>query len=231
MAKKTSPVNKSIKKNLSKAKEVTIEKPSLKTSFGKSSRGNPKATSQPSSQKRIRKTSAPRAISLEEKVAQREAELAIINSVQEGLASKLDIQTIYELVGDKVREIFSADTTFIAFKDKEKNLLVCPYYSDQSLKQTLIRPYGDGLAEVIIESGKPLLLGTEEEQEQYSVFHIPSPGAESDLNQSFLGVPIFINSTTGVLNVQSYKKYAYDENDQRLLQTLANSMSVALENA
>jgi transcriptional regulator with GAF, ATPase, and Fis domain len=139
---------------------------------------------------------------------QRNAELAIINSVQDALASKLDIQTIYELIGDKVREIFSADTTFIAFRDKEENLLICPYYSDKNLKQFLVRPYGIGLAEVIIESGKPLLLGTEEEQEQYRVFHIPSPGAESDLNQSFLGVPILINGTTGILNVQSYKKYA-----------------------
>ena len=37
---------------------------------------------------------------------QRAAELAIIaNSVQEGLASKLNIQAIYDLVGDKIREI------------------------------------------------------------------------------------------------------------------------------
>ena len=32
---------------------------------------------------------------------QRAAELAIINSVQEGLASRLDMQAIYDLVGDK----------------------------------------------------------------------------------------------------------------------------------
>ena len=37
---------------------------------------------------------------------QRAAELQIINSVQEGLASKLDMQAIYDLVGDKIREIF-----------------------------------------------------------------------------------------------------------------------------
>ena len=37
---------------------------------------------------------------------QRQAELAIINSVQEGLASKLEIQAIYDLVGDKLSELF-----------------------------------------------------------------------------------------------------------------------------
>ena len=45
---------------------------------------------------------------------QRAAELAIINSVQQGLGSKLDMQAIYDLVGDKVREIFNADTAYIA---------------------------------------------------------------------------------------------------------------------
>lgn len=41
---------------------------------------------------------------------QRAAELAIINSVQSGLASQLDMQAIYELVDDKIREIFDANT-------------------------------------------------------------------------------------------------------------------------
>src|SRR4029079_16070769 len=44
---------------------------------------------------------------------QRAAELAIINRVQEGLASKLDIGEIFTLVGEKIREIFRADTTYI----------------------------------------------------------------------------------------------------------------------
>ncbi len=35
---------------------------------------------------------------------QRAAELAIINSVQEALASKLDMQAIYDLVGDKIQQ-------------------------------------------------------------------------------------------------------------------------------
>ena len=39
---------------------------------------------------------------------QRAAELAIINSVQQGLASKLDMPAIYELVGEKIREVFGA---------------------------------------------------------------------------------------------------------------------------
>jgi hypothetical protein len=39
---------------------------------------------------------------------QRNAELAVINSVQESLVARIDIQGIYELVGEKIREIFDA---------------------------------------------------------------------------------------------------------------------------
>jgi GAF domain-containing protein len=54
---------------------------------------------------------------------QRAAELAIINSVQEGLASKLEMQAIYDLVGNKIREIFAADVVGIRLFDSEANLV------------------------------------------------------------------------------------------------------------
>ncbi len=170
--------------------------------------------------------------SVEQRLAQREAELAIINSVQEGLASSLDIQSIYILVGDKIREKFAADTTFIVFRDERRNLLLANYYADRTLRRSFTRPYGTGIAETIIDSGQPLLLGNALEHQKYGAHHVSSPGANEDLNQSVLGVPIFRNGNAwGAVSVQSYQVDAYDENDLRLLHTLTNSMSVALENA
>ena len=164
---------------------------------------------------------------------QRAAELQIINSVQEGLASRVEMQAIYDLIGDKIREIFGADTTFIAFHDRENNRIVAPYYNDHGDRTgTSGRPYGTGLAEVVIESGAPLILNTTEEMATAGAVNIASPGSEQDLNQSFLGVPIFREGEViGVTSVQSYQPSAFDTNDLTLLQTLTNSMSVALENA
>jgi GAF domain-containing protein len=167
-----------------------------------------------------------------EETRQRNQELQVINSVQQGLASNLDIQSIYTLVGDKLREIFAADTTFIAFRDDAKRVLHVHYYADRVLRRSFSRPYRTGIAEVIIESGHPLLLRTELEQKEYGALHVVSPGAEKDRNQSVLGVPIFRDGKAyGAVTVQSYKANAFDENALRLLQTLVNSMSVALENA
>src|SRR5688572_31759077 len=50
---------------------------------------------------------------------QRTAELAIINSVQEGLAQELDMQAIYELVGDRIIKVFNAPNLVIRTFDHE----------------------------------------------------------------------------------------------------------------
>jgi PAS domain S-box-containing protein len=163
---------------------------------------------------------------------QRAAELQIINSVQEALASKLDIDAIYELVGRKIREIFKADTIFIAFHNQEQNTLETPYYRDQEADGGGSRPFGHGLADHIIKTGQPLLLNTSEESAAIGAVYVASPGSTRDLNESFLGVPIFRQGKPiGVASVQCYQPYAYRGSDLSLLQTLTNSMSVALENA
>ncbi len=164
---------------------------------------------------------------------QRAAELAIINSVQEGLASKLDIRAIYNLVGDKIREIFAANTTYIATYDPEKQLVFSEYYVEEG-HAISVRPlpYGQGLYTHVIRTQRPLILGTNDEQSKLGAISIPSPDSEEDLNESFLGVPIVLgNEVRGVVSVQNHRQYAFDESDANLLQTLANSMSVALENA
>ena len=48
---------------------------------------------------------------LKKQLAQKEAELAIINSVGEAMSKELDINTVTKIVGDKVREIFNTKIT------------------------------------------------------------------------------------------------------------------------
>jgi len=164
---------------------------------------------------------------------QRNAELAIITSVQQGLASKLDYQTIIELVGMKVNEIFNADTTYVALLEAQTQLFEFPYYVDKGhpLEPSAL-PLGRGLTSRVLETGQPLLLNTREEQRKQDVAFGAYQSETEDLNETYLGVPILLgNSLSGVISVQKYRQYAYDESHLRLLQTLANSMSVALENA
>jgi hypothetical protein len=91
-----------------------MEGPAVTTSLKKRANGKLKAADKSARRKRAAKTGVSPSISIEQQLAQRKAELAIINSIQEGLASKLDMQAIYDLVGDKIRDIFDAQVLLIA---------------------------------------------------------------------------------------------------------------------
>src|SRR5207253_4170945 len=58
---------------------------------------------------------------------QRNAELALINSVQSALAGELDMQAIYDVVGDRIQEIFDAQVVAIAVHDTATGLLDFAY--------------------------------------------------------------------------------------------------------
>src|SRR5207247_9303747 len=48
---------------------------------------------------------------------QRNAELAVINSIDRGLAAELDFQAIVDLVGDKLRDVFNTPDLGITWYD------------------------------------------------------------------------------------------------------------------
>ena len=168
---------------------------------------------------------------------QRNAELAVINSVQEGLSRSLKLQEIVDLVGEKVGQIFNADTVMAAMYDAQRDWGYNAYYADRGRRVQsdslsdgpAIRP---SLFAQVVDSGKPLLIATKEEAAKLGAVLQPPSDAEEDQNESILFVPILAGKKViGVLSVQSYRTNAYGQNDLRLLQTLASSMSVALQNA
>ncbi len=162
----------------------------------------------------------------------RNAELGIINSVQEGLAAQLDIDAIYKLVGDKIQEVFEADTTYIAVYDKERDLLLWPYYMEQGQLTAIDPEPPAGLTGQILATRRPMAIRDVSHLPQLEVRFEDSPGVAEDLNRSFLGVPVFTrDEVSAVISVQSHRLDAYDDDDMRLLNTLAASMSVAVENA
>jgi nitrate/nitrite-specific signal transduction histidine kinase len=74
------------------------------------------------------------AAKLEQKVAKRTAqleqranELTLINSIQQGVAAELNFQTIIDLVGDKLREIYGQKDLGIRIYDPESNVVHFPY--------------------------------------------------------------------------------------------------------
>ncbi|HSJ85735.1 MAG TPA: GAF domain-containing protein, partial [Anaerolineales bacterium] len=162
---------------------------------------------------------------------QRNAELAIISSVQQGLASKLDFQSIIDLVGDQVHAITNANSISIALYDKTSEMLSWPYWLTFGKRVEIpSRPMEKGITRRVMYAKKALNLSTE--QEILANDAIP-PQEGWTVGKSYLGVPFTVgHRILGALSLHDFdNEHAFHESDERLLQTLANSMSIALENA
>lgn len=167
---------------------------------------------------------------IEQQLARREAELQILNSIQEKLASELDFQTIVELVGDEVCSVTKASSVFIALHDTTTQLISWPYcVSNNERTGPPSAPVSKNLTRRMFHATKPLNLGTEKE----ILAHGSMSQEESTGSRSFLGVPFTVgNSMLGALSIHQLEyEHAFTNADERFLQTLAHAMSTALEKA
>src|SRR5262245_5347573 len=160
---------------------------------------------------------------------QRNAELALINSVQEAIAGELDPQAIYDAVGDRIRDVFDAQVVSITTLDAS-GLVHYPYLIERDERlQAEPRPLA-GFAKHVLETREPLLIAEnlDVESERYG-----SSVLAGDMPKSVLFVPLVAGGkAAGVISLQNIdREHAFDEDDQRLLTTLAGSLTVALENA
>src|SRR5205823_14852531 len=69
-----------------------------------------------------------------EETRQRNAELALINSVQSALAGELEMQAIYDVVGDKIMEIFDAQVVDIGTLDLAAGVTHYPYIIERGVR-------------------------------------------------------------------------------------------------
>ncbi len=171
---------------------------------------------------------------------QRAAELAIITSVQEGLAQQLDMQAMYDLVGDKIREIFDAQVVDIGIYDRDADVMHFPYTIERGVRfpdePISLRDAGEraGSASIairlrVLETRQPLLLNTLTE---FATFGETGP-LTGEPSRSTLWAPLVVgDDAKGVISLQNLdRENAFSDSDVRLLTTIAASLSVSLENA
>jgi GAF domain-containing protein/DNA-binding response OmpR family regulator len=162
---------------------------------------------------------------------QRNAELAIINSVQAALVAKLDMQGIYDAVGDKIREIFDAQAVLIFTYDLKNELRISNYNYEKGQRFYPAPTPFSGMVRRLLAERRTLLVNRNW-AERAAEWDAPVvPGTE--MPKSVLYVPLIVgNEMRGVVSLQNIDhEDAFSESDVRLLETLANSMSVAIENA
>ena len=166
-----------------------------------------------------------------EETRQRNAELSLINDVQRGLAMNLDMQAMYDLVGDRLQEIFDAQVVDIGVLDESVSMIHFPYTIEKGVRFQDEPMAVIGFRKRVLETREPLLFHTvtPEILEQYDQPKV----IQGEPARSGVFVPLVVGGrATGVISLQNVdREHAFDDADLRLLTTLAGSLSVALENA
>jgi GAF domain-containing protein/CheY-like chemotaxis protein len=162
---------------------------------------------------------------------QRAAQLAIINSIQQGVAAELDFQAIVDLVGDKLREVFGTQEIGIRWHDERTNLIHFLYEYEHGVRLKLppAVPGAMGTWRTLQDTRSPLVIGTAEEAVERGITTVPG----TDLSKSMIAVPILgSDRVIGAIVMENYEReHAYGDADVRLLSTVSATMGVALENA
>ena len=73
----------------------------------------------------------------------------------------MDIQGIYELVGEKIREIFNAQVIDIVTYDKSLNLIEDKYAYEKGDRTLISGPRAGGFRQHVIDSNQLLLINHE----------------------------------------------------------------------
>jgi predicted ATPase/DNA-binding SARP family transcriptional activator/GAF domain-containing protein len=164
-------------------------------------------------------------------VHRRAERLAVVNRIARAVGTTLDLDDVFETVYREINSVFQADDFCIALHDEETDELgfliqVCEGVREPPGRQ----PLGTGLISLVVTGGKPVLVGDLEQEQD----RLPTPQAwrTPKLPASWLGVPMLAGGRViGVICVQAYHPYVYGEEEQLLLSTIAEQVTVVIENA
>src|SRR5439155_14770046 len=159
---------------------------------------------------------------------QRSAELGLINDVQRGLAERLDMQSMYDLVGDRIQEIFDAQVVDIATVDRSTGLIHFPYAIERGERLPTEPIEVMGFRRIVLDTREPVVVN---EDVMARAVEAGQPGAiAGEPSKSAVFVPLVVGDrASGVISLQNLdREHAFSDADVRLLVTLAGSLSVAL---
>ena len=139
-----------------------------------------------------------------------------------------DSEQIYAAIHGAAEKLMPCDVFIISIRDEKRNENISVYTVEMGNRyQHFGTPANKGLTGNIIREGKSIILRNDDEIRQREVLHFGSPRHV----QSVVAVPLRVNDQVmGMISAQSYEAYAYDVEEQSLLEMLATHAATAIEN-
>lgn len=161
----------------------------------------------------------------------RASELNTLAELSRLISQNLDLEEVYATAYRIIGQLIPTEAFFINLVDRQNNEFIAAYVVDKGLRQAVTHfPIHTGFSGYVYSNRQPFLV-KDLEKEPPPFQRMQSPGS-TDKVRSVIAVPlIFSGETIGVLSSQSYKPEAFDEYDLKLLQTFADHIAIAVQNA
>jgi PAS domain S-box-containing protein len=166
----------------------------------------------------------------EEELRSRASQLTLINLVASQIAAVLDLDTLMAQAAELTNATFGYQHVGLFLLDPEEEELVmraragdyaARFPTDHRLK------LGHGMVGWVAQHGKTLLANDVSLEPRYT-----NPFLPEEIIRSELSVPIRVGGRVlGVFDVQSQQTEAFDEMDKLVIETLANELATAIQNA
>jgi GAF domain-containing protein len=155
--------------------------------------------------------------------------LQTLSSISQAVSIETDIEGLYQVIHREVNRLMGEVDFLIATYDPTNNTIKIPYmYEGGSFLKYEPFPLGEGLTSILINTRQPLLLieNTEIKAKELGAKVLGKPA------KSWLGVPLLVaGEVIGAMIVQDLEReMRFDEDDQRMLSTLASQVAVAIRN-
>lgn len=157
------------------------------------------------------------------------ADLHVLNNIGQTLNSNLDLADLLRSIHSEIGRLLDASGFYLCLIEDGDTLYFPIVYADGRAQPPLARPRGNSLTDYVIDTRHSLLL-RHDVARQAAEMGVEPVG---EMPHSFLGVPMIAgDQIVGALGLRNYTDdYAYDEHDQRVLETASSWAAIALQNA
>jgi putative methionine-R-sulfoxide reductase with GAF domain len=159
-----------------------------------------------------------------EKERKHNEQMLLLSELISELASILDPKQIVKTTVDRIKQRFHYYFVTFAWADHEEGVLKDWYFLPKFDKDVPSIPFSQGITGRAVRTGKAVIVNSTAEDPDYvTVF---------EEVQSEVVMPIRIGETiVAIIDLQSDRLNAFDDSDLMILETLANAISTALQNA
>ena len=165
-----------------------------------------------------------------ESMQKRLRELQTLDAVSQAISAATDLNRLFHILHQQLDQVMGAVEFYVALFDSKTQTIHIPYKTEAGeIVHVPSFPLGEGLISGLIRSGEPLMLVKESEIKMKTASSREIGAAA----RSWLGVPLLLGGQpVGALVVQdSQKEMRFNQDDQRLLTTLAGQVAVSIRNA